>query len=76
MAGRLRDEVGLVPGGGDVVGRTREHGDASEGGDADKRQSGERVRGASAPNIVRALALDQRGELVQQRTRLGGAHHG
>mmetsp|Transcript_86498 Transcript_86498/g.209754 ORF Transcript_86498/g.209754 Transcript_86498/m.209754 type:complete len:378 (+) Transcript_86498:2171-3304(+) len=72
------DEVGLVPEGGeaDVVGRTGEHGDAGEGGDADERQSGERILGASTPRAVRALALDQRGELVQQRTRLGGAHHG
>ena len=61
-------------GGGDRGGSG--DGASGEGGDADKRQSGERVRGASAPNIVRALALDQRGELVQQRTRLGGAHHG
>ena len=76
MAGRLRDKVGLVPEGGDAVGCTGEHGDAGEGGDADERQSGERVLGASAPDAVRALALDQRGELVQQRTRLGGAHHG
>lgn len=76
MAGRLRDKVGLVPEGGDAVGCTGEHGDAGEGGDADERQSGERVLGASAPDAVRELALDQRGELVQQRTRLGGAHHG
>ena len=72
------DEVGLVPEGGeaDVVGRTGEHGDAGEGGDADERQSGERILDPSTPRAVRALALDQRGELVQQRTRLGGAHHG
>ena len=76
MRGSLRNEVGFVPEGGDVVGITGEHGDAGEGGDADERQSGERVLGASAPDAVRELALDQRGELVQQRTRLGGAHHG
>ena len=59
-----------------IVGRTGEHGDAGEGGDADERQSGERILDPSTPRAVRALALDQRGELVQQRTRLGGAHHG
>ena len=46
-----------------MLSRTREHGDAGEGGDADERQVASAYL-TRVPHTLFALALDQRGELV------------